>query len=166
MKYLKLAFISVIVFFVIITVISLFFPPRVRISRALDINVSKDSLLAVLSQPERWKSWYPGADTFQVMRVMNRTIGYRVNPEGAILRVMEKTDSGVVLESSGAGVRDMKSGWNVFSSPVPNVQTVQWYMDFDLGWYPWEKFSSITFEKRFGPLLEQGLEKLRKYVED
>ena len=165
MKYLKLAFISVIVFCFVITLISFFFPSKVRISKALDINVTKDSLLAVLGEPKRWRSWYPGADSFQLVSVMNRTLGYRMNSEGALLRVMEENDSGVVLEASGAGIRDMKSGWNIYPSSSPHMQTVQWYMDFNLRWYPWEKFSSITFEKRFGPLMEQGLEKLRKYLE-
>jgi len=38
-------------------------------------------------------------------------------------------------------------------------------MDFHLKWYPWEKFSSMLLENRYGPMMEQGLAKLKKVVE-
>jgi hypothetical protein len=164
MKYLKLALISFVVFAVIVTFISFFFPSHVRISKALDIHVTKDSLLAVLGDPARWKSWYPGADTFRLMPG-NKTAFYRVNEEGAVLEISKWSDSAIVLSTSGPGVKDMNSGWNIYEASIPNTQTIQWYMDFRLKWYPWEKFSSITFEKRYGPLLEQALEKLKRVLE-
>jgi hypothetical protein len=37
-------------------------------------------------------------------------------------------------------------------------------MDFKLRWYPWEKFSSLLLEKRYGPVMEQGLAKLKKSI--
>ena len=164
MKYLKLALISFVVFAVIVTLISFLFPSHVRISKALDINTSKDSLLAVLGNPARWRDWYPGADTFRLMPHDDAAF-YQVNQEGAELKISGSSDSTIILSTSGPGVKDMTSGWNIYDAPVPNTQTVQWFMDFRLKWYPWEKFSSITFEKRYGPLLEQGLEKLKSVLE-
>jgi hypothetical protein len=164
MKYLKLAFISVIVFGVIVTFISFFFPSNVRISKAVDIQVQKDSLMAVLGDPSRWKEWYPGADTFRLVSQQGLPV-FRLNEKGAVLEVVGRSDSSIELSATGPGVKDMKSGWNIHSAPVPRTQTVQWYLDFRLRWYPWEKFSSITFEKRYGPYLEQGLEKLKKMLE-
>jgi hypothetical protein len=38
-------------------------------------------------------------------------------------------------------------------------------MDFRLRWYPWEKFSSLLLEKRYGPMLENGLDNLKKLME-
>jgi hypothetical protein len=42
---------------------------------------------------------------------------------------------------------------------------VQWYFDFHLRWYPWEKFSSIVFDKQLGPPMEKSLDNLKKLLE-
>jgi hypothetical protein len=39
-------------------------------------------------------------------------------------------------------------------------------MDFRLRWYPWEKFSSLLFEKQYGTQMEAGLESLKQLAED
>jgi hypothetical protein len=38
-------------------------------------------------------------------------------------------------------------------------------MDFHLGWLPWNKFSGLLLEKRYGPRMEQGLTKLKSLLE-
>jgi hypothetical protein len=165
MKYIKLALISLVFFAVLVTLISFFFPSQVRISKAIDITTSRDTLLSRLGDPAKWSDWYPGADTMHVMKLMGRTLGLKLDESGGLIRVMEKTDSTVTVSAAGAHMREMNGGWNIFPATIPNTFTVQWYMDFHLEWYPWEKFSSITFEKRYGPIMEKGLENLKRVVE-
>ena len=43
--------------------------------------------------------------------------------------------------------------------------TVQWYFDFHLKWYPWQKFQSIVYDKQLGPEMEASLENLRRIVQ-
>ena len=43
--------------------------------------------------------------------------------------------------------------------------TLQWYMDFKLRWYPWEKFKSLFFENIYGFQMERGLENLKQLSE-
>jgi hypothetical protein len=38
-------------------------------------------------------------------------------------------------------------------------------MDFRLRWYPWEKFSSLLFEKSYGLTMEKGLNNIKKLSE-
>jgi hypothetical protein len=38
-------------------------------------------------------------------------------------------------------------------------------MDFRLSWYPWEKFSSLFYEKTYGAMMERGLNDLKKRLE-
>jgi hypothetical protein len=45
MKLIKLAIISIVLLFLLVTAVSLLFPSHVRISRAPDINASKDSAM-------------------------------------------------------------------------------------------------------------------------
>lgn len=144
MRIIKLAFISLIVFSVLITLFSLFFPSTVRISKAIDINSGRDAVLQQLKDASNWKNWYPGADSAQLL------------PAITVI-----TDSSVTANSLLQNGRKGITGWNIYESAVPNTVTVQWYMDFKLRWYPWEKFSGLLFEKRYGPMMERGLEKLK-----
>jgi hypothetical protein len=42
---------------------------------------------------------------------------------------------------------------------------VQWYFDFVFRWYPWEKFSSIVYDKQLGPAMEKSLNNLKDLIE-
>ena len=144
MRIIKLGIISLIVFSILITLISLFFPSRVRISKAIDITGDKKRIILLLKDTGNWKSWYPGADS-----------------SVKLLPVTALTDSSVVAEGILQNGRKVTTGWNIYEAALPSTVTVQWYMDFRLQWYPWEKFSGLLLEKRFGPLMEKGLENLK-----
>ncbi len=143
MRFIKLGLISVVVFALLITAFSLMIPSQVRISKAIDISVDRDTLLNQLSNTNNWKNWYPGADSIQQLS-----------------EITTITDSTVIAKQSRA-----ESGWNLYDAGIPGTLTVQWYMDFHLRWYPWEKFSSLLLEKRYGPIMEKGLDNLKKRLE-
>ena len=165
MGIIKLGFISLIVFALLITGISLFIPSNIRISKALEITASKDSLLMQIANPVNWKNWYPGADSSDYFMVANKIRGI-VTSDKQILMITEATDSTVVATNAGLKSRKSVSGWNIFGGNIPNTFTVQWYMDFKLRWYPWEKFSSLLLEKRYGPVMENGLQKLKDLLKN
>jgi hypothetical protein len=148
MKIIKLGIISVIVFAILISGFSLFFPSHIRISKAVNINADRTIVAQQVKDTANWKKWYPGADSVQL-----------------VVTITSATDSVVTADSKIAGQRKAVSGWNIFDAGVPNTITVQWYMDFHLGWLPWEKFSGLLLEKRYGPVMEKGLENLKKLVE-
>jgi hypothetical protein len=160
MRIIKLGIISVIVFSLLITGISLFFPSRVRISKAIDITANKDSLMNQIGDAAKWKNWYPGADTSLFFFVEGKIKGITTENKQALVN-----DSAVLTMNPGLRSKRGESGWNVFPGRIPGSFTVQWYMDFHLKWYPWEKFSSLLLEKRYGPMMEQGLDKLKKLLE-
>jgi Polyketide cyclase / dehydrase and lipid transport len=163
MGVIKLGFISLVVFALLITGISLFFPSHIRISKAIDISAGKDSVLSQLSDMSNWKNWYPGADTMQLILAGGETIG--LSDQRGVISLSGRSDSTVVATMGVPGKRKAITGWNIYDGSIPNAVTVQWYMDFYLRWYPWEKFSSLLLEKRYGPILEQGLDKLKMLLE-
>ncbi len=57
------------------------------------------------------------------------------------------------------------TGWEIVPTIGSNSVTVQWYLDFHLRWYPWEKFTSFMFEKIYNPQLQQGLDNLKAFLE-
>lgn len=124
MRVIKLGFISLVAFSILISLISLFFPSHIRISKAIDINSSKQRVSQFIYEPAKRSLWYPIDST-------NKLSGQL----------------------------------NIIESGMPNTVTVHWYMDFHLGWLPWKKFSGLLLEKRYGPAMEQGLDKLKKTIE-
>jgi hypothetical protein len=143
-RYLKLLFISILFFALLITGISLFFPSHVRISKATDLAGTKDSVMMQLKDAANWKHWYPGADSLRILPVITAV-----------------SDSTVICDADKRNIM----GWNLYPANTPNMVTVQWYMDFKLRWYPWEKFSSMLLEGRYGPMMEKGLSSLKKWME-
>jgi hypothetical protein len=164
-RVIKLGIISLVVFALLITGISLFFPSHVRISKAIDIQSNRDTVIKQVTDLSNWKAWYPGADTMQLIMQEATISGLQVDSSQGMIRLTEITDSTVTAITSGPLVRKVESGWNFFDGSRPNTVTIQWYMDFRLKWYPWEKFSSLLLEKRYGPMMEKGLDKLKTKLE-
>ena len=165
MGIIKLGFISLIVFALLITGISLFFPSHIRISKAVDINASRDSVQLQISNAANWKKWYPGADTMELLITDGKANGLLLDSLQGAISITNISDSSVMAATAGPRIRKAITGWNIYESSNPNTVTVQWYMDFYLRWYPWEKFSSLLLEKRYGPMMEQGLDKLKSLLE-
>lgn len=164
MRIIKLGIISLIVFSLIITGFSLFIPSHIRISKAIDINAAKDSVMNQINNPVNWKKWFPGADTSDFVMIEGKVKGIGIG-EMQGLMITGINDSSVLTSSIGPKSKSSESGWNIFDGSRPNTITVQWYMDFHLRWYPWEKFSSLLLEKRYGPMMEKGLDNLKKLIE-
>ncbi len=164
MRIIKLGIISIIFFSILITGISLFFPSHVRISKAIDITTDKDSLMIQIADVTKWKSWYPGADTSAYFVEEGKIIGIVTGNDQALV-IRGINDSAVLAINVGPHSKKSGSGWNIFPGSSPNSFTVQWYMDFRLRWYPWEKFSSLLLEKRYGRMMERGLERLKVLLE-
>jgi hypothetical protein len=53
------------------------------------------------------------------------------------------------------------SGFKTIRHPGDS-STLQWYMDFNLKWYPWDKFRSLFYENIYGVQMEQGLSNLKE----
>jgi hypothetical protein len=164
MRVIKLGLISLVAFALLITLLSLFFPSHVRISKAIDVNTSRDSIISAISNIENWKKWYPGADTMDLIGHEGRS-SLRSRGSNQEITISSASDSTITATLSGESARKAENGWNIYGSQVPNTYTIQWYMDIHLGWYPWEKFSGLLLEKRYGPSMEKGLDRLKKFLE-
>lgn len=149
MRIIKLGIISLLAFAGMITVISLFFPSRVRISKAINIGAPADSVLINL---KNLRSWHPAYDSAGGL------------PDTVLVsNPISPVETDYVLRTAPGG--SVRNGWKLLSGLYPDSVTVQWYMDFKLRWYPWEKFSSLLLEGRYGPYMETGLGRLKQIGE-
>lgn len=169
MRLFKLLIISITILFLLVTGISLLIPFHVRISRATNVSATPTEVWLHVDDMYTWKNWNPFlssvspdkisySDTAngkpRAMKVSGTSIQWKeINPDERIA-IMQKP-----------GYRRILNGWKCISHTGTDSTTIQWYMDFHLRWYPWEKFASLLFEQSYGPKMEQGLGNIKKMVE-
>lgn len=164
MRIIKLGIISAVFFAVFLTLLSFFFPSHVRISKAIDIRSEKNDLVKYINNHEFRYKWYTNADSLAVFgKNSHGKLITEINSPSDDLKVYPIH---IVIENGEFVSQRIKEiGWNIIPQQNLDIVTVQWYVDFHLRWYPWEKFSGLLLEKRYGPMMEQGLEKLKKLLE-
>ncbi len=155
MRIIKLGLISLFFLFVLVTLISLLIPGRVRISKAINLaGGSEQRVWNLVRDTGRWSAWLP------MMRpgVDNR----RIDP----IRVVgdERTDSTTVMQWQ-QGSRDPLTTVFQIHHPHADSLTLQWYIDFHLGWLPWKKFGSLFLENTYGTMMQEGLENMKAEIE-
>jgi len=165
MRYIRLLVFSIITLGLIITIISLFFPSAIHISRAVDIASGKEKVKALIADPVNWKQWFPGADS-AAYYMENGVVKGITSTDKSRFVIKAVTDSTVVVEHTGAKGGSSMMGWRFISSGNQAGFSLQWYMDFNLKWYPWEKFSGLILDKVYGPDMENGLNKLKTLAEN
>lgn len=149
MRIIKLGLLSIFFLLLLVTIIGLLFPSSVRLSKAIDMYHPKDSVRHYLVDTTTWRSWHP---TFMAGSPFLSGAGGKYN-------LQLNTDSLVRMEVD-YGKRQVLYGWQFHHYPGSDKYTLQWWADFELGWYPWERMGSLFFEKTYGVMMEQGLKNL------
>lgn len=161
---------------VVLTIIGLVIPSSVKISRGIIVNADSIKTYRALSDVKDWGKWMPWVTA----------------DEGALLQTAEITNApgayfkwkGLNLKSSGTitllslspnlittkyelkGMNDSEGGFRIRSLPNNLSQCeVQWFMEYKLKWYPWERFYGIFMDHIIGPSFDKGLEELKSYLE-
>lgn len=160
-KFIKLGIISLVLLFLLLTAMSLLIPSTVRISRAIDINVPSDSILPYVEDLRKWSQWNEMITDTVFRDAEINTTAIRTSD---LEIVRTRADKDRILTSWSRGGRKFESGF-VIVQTSPESRVVQWYFDIHLRWYPWEKISSIVFDKQLGPPMERSLLRLKNLVE-
>ena len=165
MKIFRLLFFSFLVLFLLVTGISLFIPSHIRISKAIDIAATADTVLSQVNEPSKWKNWFPGLESSKLFYEAGIVKGVIISDSsGQYIKIIETKKDEIITELR-SGTKKIVSGWKIIGNDRSDTTILQWYMDFQLRWYPWEKFSSLLFEKSYGPKMEQGLNNIKKIAE-
>ena len=165
MKLLKLIIASILLLSIIITIISLFIPSHVQVSKAVLIHAQKDLVMTQISDPKNWKNWYPGADSSNLFYENGIAMGLILNKSKRQYIKVTKKGKDEVTAVYVLPNRKIQTGWQIATTLNSSSVTVQWYMDFHLRWYPWEKFTSFMFEGIYNPQLQKGLDNLKTFFE-
>lgn len=163
MRIVKLVLISAVVLFGIILLISLLLPSQVRISRAIDISAPPAKIYALAADIQQWDKWNEYVRVYQ-----HRVTGSDVlRADDITISITGKTDSLVTAEWLQPSGYKFGSGFAIITGNEGRGHTtVQWYFDFHVKWYPWEKFQSIVYDEQLGPVMEKSLANLKKMAEE
>jgi hypothetical protein len=161
MRFVKLAFISGVILFIVIYLFSLIIPSQIRISRAVNISVPKDSLVKAVADLRQWQHWN---ELVSNPDLTNKQFAENLFTS-AQLKVAKEAQKGDTLLTAWQqqNARTLSSGFVWIGEDDKLV--LQWYFDVKLRWYPWEKFGSIVFDKQLGPPMEKSLGNLKKLLE-
>ncbi len=146
--------------FGLITLMSLLLPSHIRISRAIDITATREKIYDQIVNFNQWDAWNEYIHTYHNKRIENDEL----KADEMTVSFTGKTDSLLTTAWQQPGGTKFGSGFAVIAQDS-NHTTVQWYFDFYLNWYPWEKFQSIVYDQQFGPLMEKTLANLKKITE-
>ena len=162
-RIVKLVLISAVILFLLITALSLLLPSHVRISRALDIPTPKEKILPLLSDLKQWHKWNRFVIMGDSMLASSNTSSDTTLSAGQVFIHLRRIDGDTVVTTWSQN--NIESTSHIVCLAGQGYTTVQWYFDFHLKWYPWEKFQSIIYDKQLGPEMETSLENLRRISE-
>ncbi len=160
MRLLKLGLISVIGLAIVITGMSLLIPSTARVSRAITIEAPIDSVRYKVQELDHWQSW-----NLLVQHAQQTNLHFSkdaIHSDQMEVRLLKADSGAIYTEWKQRGQEPVASGFTITSSA--NATILQWYFDFKVKWYPWEKFGSIIFDRQMGPPMERSLDRLRKEV--
>lgn len=158
MRLIKLGIISIFGISIVITLMSLLIPSTARVSRAITIEAPIDSVRYRVQELDQWKSW-----NLLVQHDQQTDLTYTkgsVKSNEMEVRFLSADSGAIYTEWKQKDQEPVRSAFTITASGDATV--LQWYFDFKVKWYPWEKFGSIIFDRQMGPPMERSLDKLRK----
>lgn len=164
MRVIKLAILSFVVLFLLITIISLFIPGRITISKATNIAADDKAVYTFIEKLPEWKKWHPALKDIPQKEIQVLTDNC-VKVRGTTINVIERKQEEIVTEMLTDNGRPIISGLKIIRHQLGDSSILQWHMEFKLRWYPWEKFKSLFFENIYGVQMEQGLGNLKELSE-
>ena len=164
MRIFKLAILSFVFLFLLVTIISFFLPSHIRITRTQQINSLKEAVMEEISDPAKWKNWYPGLDSAELFYIDNIAKGVVQNKKREqVILITGKKDNEVMTEYRVSGKTKITGGWKL--TAAEGSVMIQWYMTLHVRWYPWEKFAGLLYERSFATQMKTGLIRLKEKVE-
>jgi hypothetical protein len=158
MRLVKLLLISFLVLASIITAISLLFPSKVVVSRAIEISAPKEQIAYYVSDLNHWNAWMTEWKENKV------TIkGNTAYISTQTIELIQQTDSSASFKwiATGQAPYDVLIEWLPLSK---DLYVIHWSFTQEVRWYPWEKFQTLLNEKLLGYKMETELVHLKEAI--
>ena len=162
-RFIKLAVVSFVVFFVLVTAIGLLFPPFVTVMRQATIHQPKEKIYPLIADTKNWHKWLADSTVeFKPITANSTGKGAAILIGGKKVAITEATNDYIESIWEMNENRNQTSGFYVKTDSNTNGTIVQIHFTQKLNWYPWERIASRLNEKILGPVLDGNLIKLEK----
>jgi hypothetical protein len=173
MRLFKGFFIVLAGLFIFITILSLFIPSKLMVTRAVVINAGADKVFKEVSNLQNWKHWQPvfiidsAKINFNVTYIGNSdSCWWDSKGKKNTMQLTNIKDRAVTAVLSREGENDVLNTIRVLPLSDSGRVQAEWSVLVRLKWYPWEKFYGIFIEKISGQGYEDALSSLKAYVEN
>lgn len=159
--------------FVFITLLSLFIPSKLMVTRAVVINARAEKVFDHISNLQQWKRWQP------VFMNDSASITFFTGADGVsdscawvskgkknTMHFTQKAGHSVSAVLKREGENEVLNTISVLPLADSNQVQAEWNVLIRLKWYPWEKFYGIFIEKITGEGYDEALKSLKSYVEE
>ena len=170
MRIIKFALLGLVVLFIVSTVLSLMLPSTIRVARVVNVPLSKrPQVYSAVNDLKAWKGWndFVYAASLTNVRYSSPSAGAGAFMQSDQLRIDERQadSSGVQLNWEMFNGKQFAGGFQ-FLYPNQDSLTVQWWFEFHFRWYPWEKLTVFVYDRKLGPMMEESLGALQRFVEN
>ena len=173
MRLFKGFFIVLAGLFIFITILSLFIPSKLLVTRAVVIHAKADKVFAAVSNLQNWKHWQPvfifdsanikfDTDANGISNACKWTSKGKENK----MQITDKKNNVLTAILSRPGENDVLNKIRILPLQDSSQVQAEWTVLIKLKWYPWEKFYGIFIEKVSGQGYEDALNSLKTYTEN
>lgn len=169
MKLIKQIIIGFTGIAIVIFLISLPLPSHLNVSKSVLVDRPAAPVRSSINNLQEWKYWNPLLQDSSAVYEFEGTAKVKwLAKDGKLNSITLQsyaTDSLYALISTDDRAA-FKSGFNVSENTDGGTHTkVEWWIQEELGWYPWEKFYGLFSESLKESYLENSLFSLKRHLE-
>lgn len=168
MRHLKLFLLSILIFFLLLSIISWLMPSRMMLVRTVMMAATKQDIEIQIADLRNWKNWNPYFKNMpedQMLKLDSSMLAWLEKGDSLSMTLRGITGSRVEIELNRQHSYPLNYAITVLQiSNSPGWQ-VEWQVTAKLPWYPWERFAAIFFDKTAGPSYEAVLASLKDFCE-
>jgi hypothetical protein len=162
MRKIKVIILSLVILSVLVLLFSLLIPTHSKVSRAINIVGTRDSLRNELLQLKKWVNWHPFLKARPIDSIRFSSAN-QLEVDHYAFSITGNTDSTIQFLAQNPRGEQMPSTIAIYNYGDSCI--VNWYSSITVKWYPWEKFKTIFYDNMYGPALDSNLIALKYYIE-
>ncbi|HMU11623.1 MAG TPA: hypothetical protein PKC54_16535 [Ferruginibacter sp.] len=158
--------IALVGLFVFITLLSLFIPSKVMISRGVVIHAGAAKVFDQVNNLSNWKNWQPVFKNDSAhIRFSNDSAQWISKNKTNTITITSRSENSISASIEREGENTVLNTIRILPLADSNQVQAEWNILIKLKWYPWEKFYGIFIEKITGQGYEDALNGLKVYCE-
>lgn len=154
---------------IIIFLLSLPLPSHISVSKSVLVNQPVAIVWQSLTNLEDWKNWNPllqDSTTSYKFDSTNRVTWIAKDGKTNDVRLQPYAQDSLYAIIQTDGQEAFKSGFTVAANQDGGSHTkVEWWIQENLGWYPWQKFYGLFSESLKESYLENSLFSFKRHME-